>query len=159
MSVIPSPRRWAAWSCAAGWSGWAGPIKWGDRAGAGGQTTNGPLPSRNGGQTQSGPRPTEGWWSRRGLWLQAADLAVAQRVVDHFDQVTRGGGDADVAAAALPDLVASLTGAAVFAGALRGLDRGPSDQHTALLGDPAAVHGGVGLVVFRGQSGPAGQLG
>ena len=42
--------------------------------------------------------------------------------------------------------------------ALHGLDRGPAHQPAALLGDPAAVHGGVGLVVFRGQPGPGGQL-
>jgi hypothetical protein len=141
------------------WSGWAGSIKRGDRADAGGQTTNGPHPAGSGGQPQNGPHPAEGWWSCRGHRLQAADLAIAQRVVDQADQVTRRRGDADVAAAALPDLVASSTGAAVFACALRGLDRGPTDQHAALFGDPAAVHRGVGLMVFRGQSGPAGQLG
>ena len=35
---------------------------------------------------------------------------------------------------------------------------GPPDQPGALLGDPAAVHGGVGLVVLGGQPGPRGQL-
>ena len=39
-----------------------------------------------------------------------------------------------------------------------GLDRGPAHQLRALLGDPAAVHGGVGLAVPRSQPGPAGQL-
>jgi len=58
----------------------------------------------------------------------------------------------------LPDLVTAPADAAVFAGALRGLDRGLPDQNAALFGDPAAVHCGVGLVVFRGQPGPAGQL-
>ena len=42
--------------------------------------------------------------------------------------------------------------------ALHGLDRGPADQPAALLGDPAAVHGGVGLVVLRGQPRPRRQL-
>ena len=41
---------------------------------------------------------------------------------------------------------------------LHRLDRGPADQPGALLGDPPAVHGGVGLVVLRGQPGPGGQL-
>ena len=41
---------------------------------------------------------------------------------------------------------------------LHRLDRGPADQPGALLGDPAAVHVGVGLVVLGGQPGPAGQL-
>jgi hypothetical protein len=41
---------------------------------------------------------------------------------------------------------------------LHRLHRGPADQPGALLGDPAAVHVGVGLVVARGQPGPAGQL-
>ena len=38
------------------------------------------------------------------------------------------------------------------------LHRGPPDQPGALLGDPAAVHVGVGLVMLRRQPGPAGQL-
>src|SRR3954470_21830665 len=37
--------------------------------------------------------------------------------------------------------------------ALHGFDRGPAHDPAALLGDPSAVHGGVGLVVFRGQPG------
>ena len=41
---------------------------------------------------------------------------------------------------------------------LNGLDRRPAHQPGALLGDPAAVHVGVGLVVLGGQPGPAGQL-
>jgi len=38
------------------------------------------------------------------------------------------------------------------------LDRGPAHQPGALLGDPAAVHVGVGLVMLGSQPGPAGQL-
>ena len=83
-------------------------------------------------------------------------MPVAQRVVDELEQITGGGGDADVAAAALCDALASLSGAGVLAGALCCFDGGPTDQHAALFGDPAAVHGGIGLVVFRGQPGPAG---
>ena len=37
--------------------------------------------------------------------------------------------------------------------------RGPADQPAALLGDPAPVHGGVGLVVLRRQPRPRRQLG
>jgi len=36
--------------------------------------------------------------------------------------------------------------------ALHGLDRSTADQRGALLGDPAAVHGGVGPVVPFGYS-------
>jgi hypothetical protein len=46
----------------------------------------------------------------------------------------------------------------VGVGALDGFDRGPAHQPAALFGDPPAVHRGIGLVVFRGQPGPAGQL-
>ena len=118
-----------------------------------GSDTKRPAPGRDGGQTENGPRPVRGWCSCRWWRLQAADVAIAQGVVDQADQVAGGGGDADVAAAALPDLVSALAGAAVFAGALRGLDRGSPDEGAALFGDPAAVHGGVGLVMFRGQPG------
>ena len=38
------------------------------------------------------------------------------------------------------------------------LDGGPADQPGALLGDPAAVHVGVGLVMFGCQPGPTGEL-
>jgi hypothetical protein len=78
----------------------------GDRADAGvRQQTARTQP--DGRQTQNGLHPAKGWWSCRGSGLQAADLAIAQRVVDQADQVTRRGGDSDVAAASLPNLVAS----------------------------------------------------
>ena len=44
------------------------------------------------------------------MWrrCEAADLAVAQGVVDESDEVAGCGGDTDVASTALPDLIASL---------------------------------------------------
>src|SRR4029453_4732332 len=73
-------------------------------------------------------------------------------------QLAGGGHDADVASAAGTDLVAELAQGGVRADPLDGLDRGPADQPAALFGDPSAVHGGFGLVVFGGQPGPAGQV-
>jgi hypothetical protein len=58
----------------------------------------------------------------------------------------------------LPDSIADLAEVGVRGHPLYGLDRRPPNKSAALLGDPAPVHGGVGLVVFRGQPGPAGQL-
>jgi hypothetical protein len=52
------------------------------------------------------------------------------------------------------DPVADLPEPGVRGHALHGLDRGPAHEATALFGDPSAVHGGVGLVVFRGSAGP-----
>ena len=88
---------------------------------------------------------------RRG---EAADLAVAQPVVDERQQLSGGGDATDVAAAV---------------GADAGFDRGdlwfadrtgdcfdgrPTQQPRALFADPAAGDVAVGLAVARSQPGP-----
>jgi hypothetical protein len=85
-------------------------------------------------------------------------VPVAQPVEDEFDEFPGGGDLTDVPPAALSDLVADSAQATVFVGALDGFDRGPAHQPRSLLGDPPAVHRGIGLMVLRGQPGPAGQL-
>jgi hypothetical protein len=85
-------------------------------------------------------------------------MVIAQAVKHQGDQFAGGGNDTDVAAAPGADTVADLTVAGMRTDALHGLDRGPAHQPGTLFGDPSTVHGGVRLVVFRGQPGPAGQL-
>jgi hypothetical protein len=72
---------------------------------------------------------------------------VIAQAVEQGDQLAGGGDDADVASAAGRDAVADLPQAGVRRDALHSLDRGPADQAGALLGDPATVHGRVGLAV------------
>jgi hypothetical protein len=72
-------------------------------------------------------------------------VVIAQAVEHQRGQLAGGSDDADVAAPPGPDLVAGLPEAGVRGHALHGLDRGPSHESGALLGDPAAVHGGIGL--------------
>src|ERR671911_499498 len=83
---------------------------------------------------------------------------VAQAVEDQLGQLPSSGDDADVAAATGGDSVADAADSGVRGQPLHGLDRGPAHQPASLFGDPTAVHGGVGLVVFWGQPGPGGQL-
>jgi hypothetical protein len=85
-------------------------------------------------------------------------MVVPQRVEHVLDLLASGGDHTDVAAAAGTDSVADRPDPAGPRQDLYRLDRGPSDQPGALFGDSAAVHMGVGLVVFGGQAGPAGQL-
>ena len=79
-------------------------------------------------------------------------------VEDEFDELAGGGDRADVAPAALSDLVTNLAQAAVGVGALDGFDRGPTHQPATLLGDRSAMHRGIGLMVLGSQPGPTGQL-
>src|SRR5262245_45657677 len=58
---------------------------------------------------------------------EAFDRAIAQRVVDAFDQFPGGGDDADVAAASCRDPVAVGPDAGVRADVLDRFDRGPAD--------------------------------
>ena len=85
---------------------------------------------------------------------EAADLAVAQPVVDERQQLAGGGDAADVA-------TPSGTDASFDRGDLRVADRtgdrfdgSPAQQPGALLGDPAAGDVAVGLAVARSQPGP-----
>ena len=89
---------------------------------------------------------------------QAADVVITQAVEHQCDQVAGGGDHADVAAPPRADPIAALPEAGVRGHALHGLDRGPAHQPGTLLGDPATMDGGVGLMVFRGQPGPRRQL-
>jgi len=93
-----------------------------------------------------------------GRLRQAADVVIAQTVIDPHDQLASRGHDTDVTAAALFDPVACLPETGMRAEVLHCFDRGPADQPRALFGDPPAVHGGVGLAVSRGQPSPASQL-
>src|SRR6266576_5983776 len=74
----------------------------------------------------TGARPLSGG-SCGGGGEGASAGAVAQGVVDVFDQFPGGGDVADVAAAACGDAVAVAADAGVFADALHGLDGGPAD--------------------------------
>src|SRR5512142_2108600 len=94
----------------------------------------------------------------RGRDVQGTDVVVAQRVVDVLELAAGGGHDGDVVAALGGDLLPERAQDGVLGQELDRFDHGPADQGAALFGDAAAVHGGVGLVVARGQSGPAGQL-
>ena len=85
-------------------------------------------------------------------------MVITQAVEHQHDQLTGGGHDPDVAATPLTDPVADLSEPGVRGNPLNGLDRSPADQGRALLGDPATVHVGVGLVMGRGQPGPRRQL-
>jgi hypothetical protein len=78
-----------------------------------------------------------------------ADVVVTQPVEDQGEQFPGGGHDADVAATAGGDPIPVLPQAGMGADALHGLDRRPAHQPRTLFRDPAAVHGGVGFVVFR----------
>jgi hypothetical protein len=125
---------------------WAGSIK--DSA----------TPCAVGGQTPLRPR-AQSVRNSCGLCGEGADMAIAQAVVDQGEQFAGDGDDGDVAAAAGGDLGAGgdqpAGGGWDFLG---GLDCGPADQGGTLFGDRAAVHGGVGLAVARGQPGPGAEV-
>ena len=88
---------------------------------------------------------------RRG---EAADLAVAQPVVDECQQVAGGGDAADVATPPGTDVCFDRGDLGVTDGAGDGFDRRPAQQPRALFGDPAAGDVAVGLAVAWGQPGP-----
>ena len=83
--------------------------------------------------------------------VEGADVVITQPVEHQGEQFAGGGHDADVAAAPGGDPVPVLPQAGLAGDALHGLDRRPAHQPRTLFRDPAAVHGGVGLVMFRGQ--------
>ena len=97
--------------------------------------------------------------SRRPVWVERTDVAVAQPVVDQREQFACRGDLGDVLAAASFDtvLVGGDLGCRLVP--LHRLDRRPADQFGALFGDMPAVHDGVGLAVAWGQPGPGAQLG
>jgi len=96
--------------------------------------------------------------THRGPGLQGADVMIAQRVEDVLELLPGRGHGTDVAAAPGGDPVPHPTHLGVSGQHLDRLHRRPADQTRALLGDPAAVHVGVGFVVLGRQPGPAGQL-
>ena len=81
-------------------------------------------------------------------------MLVAQRVVDELQLAAGGRHDGDVVAAFGGDRLAERAQDGVPGQALNGFDHGPADQGAALLGDPAAVHRGIGLLVFGSQPEP-----
>ena len=89
---------------------------------------------------------------------ERADVAVTQRVEDVFDLLPGGRDRADIAAPALSDPVPNGTDPGMGADTLDRFHRRPADQPRSLLGDRAAAHVGVGLVVLGGEPGPARQL-
>lgn len=80
---------------------------------------------------------------------QTADLAVAHAVVHEVQQLASDRDSRLVLAAALGDAVVVADQLGATAGVRDRLDGRPPNQAAALLGGPAAVHGGVGLVVLR----------
>ena len=72
------------------------------------------------------------------------DMAITECIEDQFDQLPGSGDGADVAASARRDPLPHRRKPGAFLGPLHRFDRGPADQPASLLGDPAAVHGGVG---------------
>src|SRR5437879_9267160 len=89
---------------------------------------------------------------------EAADLAVAQPVVDEGEEPTRRGDTGDVLPAAFRDAVVILLDLLGAPHAGDGLDRSPPDQDGALLGDPASADLQVRLPMLGGHPGPRAQL-
>ena len=82
---------------------------------------------------------------------QAADLAVAQAVVDEGEKLAGAGDSADRLAPAVSDAMAQggdWCGAVLAADSF---DRSPAHQPGALLGDVTPRHVGVGLAVSWGE--------
>ena len=102
-----------------------------------------------GGHDLHDPQPTESGCSRRAGWVaQGTDVVIAQPVEDELELSSGGGHGADVAvAAAMSDLFADRADVTGIGQDLHRFDRRPPHQARALLGDPAAVHRGVGFVV------------
>jgi hypothetical protein len=85
---------------------------------------------------------------------EAADLAVAQPVVDQRQQLSGGGDTADVAAPAGADTCFDRGDLGVAYRPGDCFHGRPAQQPGALFGDPAAVGVAVGLAVAWGQPGP-----
>ena len=100
----------------------------------------------------SWPCPT----SRR-VGGEAADLAVAQAVVDEREEMTRRGDAPDVAAPPGADPGFHRGDLRVAHGTRDGLDGGPAQQPAALLGDVPAMAVAVGLAQPGCQPGPRAQ--
>jgi hypothetical protein len=89
---------------------------------------------------------------------QAADLAVAQAVVDEDEKFARRSDAPDLLAAPLTDAEVVRTDGRIASLARHGLDGCPAHEARALLGDVATPDLVVGLVVRRGQASPAAQV-
>ena len=89
---------------------------------------------------------------------QATDLPVTQAVVDKDEKFAGGRHPADVRAPAFAHAVVVAPDRGVAALAGHGLDCGPAHQARTLFGDMASADLGVGLVVGRGEPGPAAQV-
>jgi hypothetical protein len=89
---------------------------------------------------------------------QGAHVTVAQRVEDELQLASGRGYGADVAAATVGNPLPQHPGHTSGWDVLDRLDRCPADQPGALLGDPAAVDMGIGLVMLGRQPRPARQL-
>jgi hypothetical protein len=93
----------------------------------------------------------------RGVTGEAADLAVAQPVVDERQQMAGRRDAADVAAAAGTDAGFDRGDLRVAHRPAGCFDRRPTQQPGALFADSAAGDVAVGLAVARGQPGPSTQ--
>src|ERR1022692_1085167 len=89
---------------------------------------------------------------------QAADLAVAQAVVDEDEKFASGRHPPDLLSTALAHPL--MVSANRCGGALAGnrLDGSPPDESRSLLGDVSTTDLLVGLVVGGGKPGPAAQV-
>src|SRR5680860_1341470 len=83
---------------------------------------------------------------------------VAERVEHELGLFTGSRDGADVLPATVGDLLLVGADHVSRTESFDRLDRGPPDQPGSLFGDPPPVDVGIGLVVLRGQPGPAGQL-
>ena len=126
----------------------AGSIKGFDHATGGGHDPARPAPTEVLGLEAGSCCQARSWWG------QGAYVVVAQRVEDELQLAAGRGHDGDVAPTPDRDLVAERADHADRGQPLHGLHDRPPDQGRALLGDPAPVYVGVGLVVAGGQAGP-----
>ena len=87
-------------------------------------------------------------------------MVIAQPVEDQLELSSGRGDCTDIAvAAAMRHLVSDRADATGPRQEFHRIDRRPPHQTRALLGDVAAVNGGVGLVMSRSQPCPTRQLG
>src|SRR5437879_1992194 len=89
---------------------------------------------------------------------EAADLAVAQPVVDEGEELTSRGDPGDVLPPAFRDAVVVLLDLLRAPHMRDGLDRCPPDEDRALLGDPAPADLQVRLPMLGGHPSPRAQL-
>src|SRR5271169_4059360 len=145
-----------------GWPAARGRGAWGWSARAAGSIRSTATPpgagARHGGRSRTARgRACSPCLPLRGTGGQGSDVPVAHRVEDAGEQLAGRGDLGDVArllAAAGDDGVLELVHRGAGRGALDRLDQCPAQRPRALLGDPAADHLGIGLIVPRGQPGP-----